>query len=388
VIPGLAAQAAGPASLLAWSLLSLASYPFAYTFAGLSARNPESGGIYSFAREAFGTRAAAVSAWLFLAWAITGAPAISLAAGSYVASSVPLTRPETFLIAALLLLTAFSVNYRGIRFSGRVQLAIVAVIVSVLTIAMAASSWSVKVSNFTPFLPSGLASVGVAAALIVWSFLGYENVSNVAEEFKDPKRDFSRSVAISVVLVSVLYLAVAAVIVGTATYKNGSGVTPFSTLMMSSVLGPAGGAVISALAVLIIFGTVNAYVAGMSRIIYAAARDGSFPAVLAKVDQRTGVPGRSVLFLLAMVLASLLAFYLLDFNIQSAFLATSGAAILTYVIGSAAGVRLLREKGARRVLPWASLLVSLGILPFIGGLLAVSLAIALVGVVYNWVGKR
>src|ERR1700686_780301 len=95
VIPGLAAQVAGPGSLLAWVLLSMASYPFAYTFARLSARNPESGGIYSFAKEAFGVRVGAVVAWLFVAWAMTGSPAISLAAGSYVASSVPLTRPET-----------------------------------------------------------------------------------------------------------------------------------------------------------------------------------------------------------------------------------------------------------------------------------------------------
>ena len=55
------------------------------------------------------------------------------------------------------------------------------------------------------------------------------------------------------------------------------------------------------------------------------------------------------------------------------------------VIGSAAGIRLLRERGTRRLLPWASLLVSLAILPFIGIVLAVSLAIALVGVVYSWI---
>jgi amino acid efflux transporter len=389
VIPGLAARAAGPASLLAWGLLSLASYPFAYTFSGLSARNPESGGIYSFAREAFGERAAALVAWLFVAWVISGAPAISLAAGSYVASSLPLTRPETFLVAGLLLLTAFSVNYRGIRLSGRVQLATVAVIVVVLSFAVVASSGSVKASNFTTFLPNGPASVGVAAALIVWSFLGYENVSNVAEEFKDPKRDFHRSVAISVVLVSALYLAVAAVTVGTAAYESGGGITPFSA-MMSSVLGASGGAVISALAVVIVFGTVNAYVAGMARVVYAAAKDGGFPRALARVDERTGVPGRSTLFLLALVMGSLLAFYLLDFDIQSAFLATSGAAILTYIVGSAAGVRLLRERGARRLLPWASLLVSLAILPFIGTLLGVSLAIATVGIAYSWarIGRR
>ncbi len=382
VIPGLAARAAGPASLLAWGLLSIASYPFAYTFSGLSARNPESGGIYSFTKEAVGARAAALVAWLFVAWMVIGAPAISLAAGSYVASSVPLTRAETFRVAGLLLLTAFSINHRGIRLSGRVQLATVAVIVVVLSFAVVASSGRVRASNFAPFLPFGPASVGVAAALIVWSFLGYENVSNVAEEFKDPKRDFHRSVAISVALVSVLYLAVAAVTVGTAAYKSGGGVTPFSALM-PVVLGPSGGAVISALALVIIFGTVNAYVAGMSRIVYAAARDGGLPQALAKVDLKTGVPGRSIGFMLALVLGSLLAFYFLQFDISSAFLATSGAAILTYVIGSAAGVRLLKEKGGRRLLPWASLLVSLAMLPFIGALLALSLAAALAGLVYT-----
>ena len=156
---------------------------------------------------------------------------------------------------------------------------------------------------------------------------------------------------------------------------------------MRPVFGPAGAAAISALAVVIIFSTVNAYVAGMARVLYAAARDGGLPSALANVDQRTGVPGRAVLALLVIFMASRLIVYVLDFGLQSAFLATSGAAILTYVIGSAAGVKLLAEKGARRLLPWASLLVSLAILPFIGALLAVSLAIALAGLAYTWFRK-
>jgi amino acid efflux transporter len=383
VIPGLAAQAAGPGSLLAWLLLSLASYPFAYTFARLSARRPESGGIYAFSKEAFGIGAGTVVAWLFIGWATVGGPAISLAAGAYVASVVQLSRPETFLVAGLLLLAAFSVNYSGIRLSGRVQLATVVIIITVLSVAVVASSKNVTTANFTPFLPNGPVSVGVAAALIVWSYLGYENVSNVAEEFRDPKRDFNRSIAISVLLVSILYLAVALVTIGTGAYRSGGGITPFS-ILMSSVFGTSGRVVISALAVVIIFSTINAYVAGMTRVIYAAARDGGLPRALAKVDQNTGVPGRSVAVLLALVLISLSTFYLLDLNVQSAFLATSGAAILTYVIGSAAGIRLLKERGARRLLPWVSLIVSLVILPFIGTLLAVSVVIGLFGAVYNW----
>jgi amino acid efflux transporter len=128
----------------------------------------------------------------------------------------------------------------------------------------------------------------------------------------------------------------------------------------------------------------------MARIIYAAARDGSFPSVLANVDRRTGVPNRAMLALLLMTLASLSIFYLLSIDIQSGFLGTSGAAILTYVIGSAAGIRLLKERGARRLLPWASLLVSAAILPFIGVPLAIGMAIAFTGLAYTWIktGKK
>src|SRR5438309_9410635 len=64
VLPGLAAQIAGPASLIAWLILSLASYPLAYTFASLSARKPESGGVYAFAREGFGQRWADAVGWM------------------------------------------------------------------------------------------------------------------------------------------------------------------------------------------------------------------------------------------------------------------------------------------------------------------------------------
>src|SRR5438046_8835385 len=69
VIPGLAARIAGPASILSWIILSIASYPFAYTFAKLSARRPESGRLYVFAREGLGIRTSSDTAWLFLAGA-------------------------------------------------------------------------------------------------------------------------------------------------------------------------------------------------------------------------------------------------------------------------------------------------------------------------------
>src|SRR2546427_7508738 len=108
----------------------------------------------------------------------------------------------------------------------------------------------------------------------------------------------------------------------------------------------------------------------MARVYYAAARDGVFPRTLATVDRRTGVPHHALVFLIVLVLVSLLAFYLVEVDFVTAFLMASGAAVLTYVIGSIAGIRLLNERGMRRVLPWISLLVSVALLPFIGALLA------------------
>src|SRR6266699_1710348 len=350
VIPGLAARIAGPASIVSWALLSLASYPCAYTFAKLSAKRPESGGIYAFARDGIGLNAGAATAWLFLAWAVLGAPAATVAAASYLAFVFPLTRPDVYLAAASILILAFVVNYVGIRFTGRVQL-------------------------------------GTAAALIVWSYLGYENTSNVAEEFRNPERDFHRSVVISVFLISGLYLAIAVVTVGTGAYTVGGGVTPFAA-MMSDAFGSYGGAIVALLAVFVTFGTVNAYVAGMARAYYAAARDGVFPRTLAAVDRRTGVPHHALAFLIVLVLLSLLAFYILNIDFVSAFLMASGAAILTYVIGSAAGIRLLQERGMRRVLPWISLGVSVAPLPFIDKHLAASVAIVGVGLLASWALSR
>jgi len=383
VIPGLAARIAGPASIVSWALLSLASYPFAYTFAKLSSKRPESGGIYAFARDGIGLRAGAAAAWLFLAWAVLGAPAATVAAASYLVFVFPLTRSDIFLVAAGILIAAFVVNYMGIRFTGRVQVATVAAILVALGIAVVASAPRITPANYVPFLPNGVASIGTAAALIVWSYLGYENTSNVAEEFRDPERDFHRSVVISVLLISGLYLAVAFVTVGTGAYLVGSGATPFAA-MMSSAFGTYGGAIVAVLAVFVTFGTVNAYVAGMARVYYAAARDGVFPKTLAAVDRRTGVPHHSLVFLIVLVLLSLLAFYILEVDFVPAFLMASGAAILTYVIGSVAGIRLLKERGMRRALPWISLAVSVSLLPFIGVLMAASVAIAGVGLLASW----
>src|SRR3989475_11453136 len=133
---------------------------------------------------------------------------------------------------------------------------------------------------------------------------------------------------------------------------------------------------------------VNAYVEVMARVYYGVAREAVFPMTLAAVDRRTGAPHHSLVFLIVLVLLSLLAFYILAVDFVSAFLMASGAAILTYVIGSIAGIRLLKERGMRRAVSWISLAGSVSLLPFIGSLPAASVAISGVGLLISWALSR
>jgi amino acid efflux transporter len=388
VLPGLAAQLAGPASLIAWAILSLASYPFAYTFASLSARNPESGGIYSFAKESFGLPIAVVTGWLFAFWYITGAPAATLIAASYLAYAFPMGRFGVFLAAGCIILLAFITNYRGIVFSNKVQVGVVVSIVILLLAAVVLSSGSVSLRNFSPFFPNGLLPVGTAAALIFWSYLGYENVSNVAEEFENPQRDFQRSVVLSVILIGGLYVAVSVVTIGTLAYEAGGSVAPFAAIF-SHVLGSHGAIGTSILAVVIIFATANAYTSGMSRVIFAVARDGGLPKTLEYIHPSSGTPTRSLMMLSGFSTFMLILYYFLDVNLQTALLIPSGAAILIYIIGSGAGIRLLRTSGAKRILPWISLIMSIVILPFVGTLAFASIATGILALAYvRWKNRE
>ncbi len=391
VLPGLAAQIAGPASLLAWGLLAIASLPIAFTFAALSARRPESGGIYGFAREAFGPTVATVCGWLFTLWLVTGAPAVALITASYLSYAFPIDRPESFLLGIGVVAAAFVVNYQGIVVSNRIQLAVIGSIVALLLVTIGLSGIRISPGHFVPFLPDGIVSVGTATALIFWSFLGYENVSNVAEEFEDPSRDFPRSVVSSVALIGGLYFAIAFVTVGTGAYTAGGGVAPFAAIL-GNVLGPYGAEGTALLAVFIIFGVANAYTTGMSRVVYATARDGGFPRALGRLDPRTGVPRAALLAMFAMVAIVFAFYYAFNVDLATALLVASGAAIVLYLVGSAAGFRLRPRIGRlerpTRVWPAVSFAIALVVLPFIGWPLLVTLAVVGVAGAYAVFGSR
>jgi amino acid efflux transporter len=381
VIPGLAAVIAGPASLFVWLVLSLASYPLAFTFASLATRSPLSGGIYSFTKEGLGQMYANAVGWLFAFGYIVGTPAATLIAGYYVAYTFSMNKALVFIVAAAMVLASLGINYRGVLFSGRIQLVVTALMVGLLVSAVILSIPYVRLDNFGG-TSVGIGPLGVAAALIVWSYFGYENVPNVAEEFKDPKRDFQRSVVLSVIISGALYMLVSFSVIGTGVYTSGGSDAPFASLM-SLLLGRYGEVATMVIALIIIFGTVNAYTTGISRVIYAAARDGGFPLSMSRINHRTGVPVTAIIAITVGSVVSMLVFYSFDVNLQTILLASNGIVLTIYVFGAAASIRLLKVSGVTRLFPWFSLALPLMLLPFVGYILGVVLLVVAASFAYS-----
>lgn len=157
--------------------------------------------------------------------------------------------------------------------------------------------------------------------------------------------------------------------------------SPFAAIF-ANVFGNYGGGGTAILAIVIIFATVNAYTAGMSRVVLAVARDHGLPKWIDHVDAKTGTPTRSLMMLSGCSLLMLMFYYFFDVGLQTALLIPSGAAILVYIIGSASGVKLLSDKGLRKIFPWISLILSIVLLPFVGILALGSIAAGIAAYLY------
>src|SRR5208337_1038546 len=197
VAPAIAANIAGPSSIVAWILLSLLSYPIGYTFGALAATYPNAGGLSSFVKRGFGWTIGTVAGWLFVFSFFVGSPIVAIIASSYVIISLGLSQALLYPIAFFFMCFTILINVTGIRISSRVESIVLGTVVALLFLAVALTLPHVQLSNFTPFAPKGWLAIGTVAVIIFWSFQGYENVPHMAEEFKNPQRDFKLSIAIS-----------------------------------------------------------------------------------------------------------------------------------------------------------------------------------------------
>ncbi|PRX96223.1 APC family permease [Allonocardiopsis opalescens] len=341
-LPSLAAQVAGPASLLAWAGLALASVPIAAAFAALGARFPDSGGLSTYARRAFGPRAAAVAGWLFYAAMPLGIPPLALMGAGYVTSAAGgAGAGATLLVAAAILAPPLAANAVGLRLSGRMQLAVTLVLALLLVAAVVLSLPHADPGNLTPFAPHGLLAVGSAAGLLLWAFHGWEAVPQLSAEFADPRRDIPRATAAALVVICGLYLAVATTCVLVLGPAAAGTQAPLALLLARGLDSSAVHIAAAVIAVVIIIGTVNTYLASAAKLGAALGRDGALPAWFARGAAPGAVPRRSLAVVAALSSLGLAVAVPAGAGLDVMIRTTIPLVMTVAGIGLAAGVRLL-----------------------------------------------
>jgi amino acid efflux transporter len=365
IVPALAAEAAGPASVIAWVALLALSAPLAIAFAALGVRHPESGGTAAYARAAFGPRAGGITGWWFLAGVVLGAPAVALIGGFYVAELIGAGREGAVAAAAGMMATVMAANAAGLRTSARLQLGLAGVLAALLLVAVISALPESRAEHWTPFAPHGWTAVGTAASLLMLSFIGWEAVSHLAGELADPARQLPRAIFAALGVVVVLYLGLAVVTVGVLGTAAPSQV-PLADLMAAG-LGAPGRTATAALAVLLTMGTMNAYIAAAVKLAGALAHEGSAPAALARAGRALATIATAGALLLIPLAADLL-------SVEGLIRATSASFVAVYVTATAAGVRLL--EGAARAAAAVAFAAVVVVLGFSGPYLIVPAAVA------------
>ncbi|HKF31777.1 MAG TPA: APC family permease [Jatrophihabitantaceae bacterium] len=380
-LPALAAKAAGPASLIAWAGLVVLSVPLAATFAALGSRYPDSGGVSTYARRAFGELAGVVVGWCFYFAVPVGAPAAALFGGAYVSAATGGGSTTMTVTAAALLLAVAAMNAAGLSVSARAQLVLAGVLLALLVSSVALSLPDARAGNLHPFAPHGWLAVGSAGALLVWSFAGWEAITHLAAEFRRPARDLPRATGAAVVVVGALYLGVAFATVAVLGRSADDSAAPLGDLMARGLGGPAR-VLAAVVAVLLTMGTMNAYFAGAAKLGAALGRDGALPAWLAHGSVAGEVPRRSLGLLSVLAFLALAVVTATDVSVRPLVLLTTALLVAVYAVGVAAAVRLLPLHTRAGVAALAALAAVGLLLAMSGPYLALPLLLAVAAAIY------
>jgi amino acid efflux transporter len=337
LVPALAAQAAGAASIAAWCALLVLSAPLAIVFAALGVRHPVAGGVSAYVREGFGADAAALTGGWFIAAVFCGAPAVALIGGYYVADLTGSGTAVAATVGLLMFGTVLVTNAFGLRISSGFQLVLASVLVGVLALAVSVALPSRAADNWHPFAPHGWWAVGTAANILVWLFVGWEAVAQLAGDFRRPDVDLPRAIALAFGVVTVLYMGLAVATIGVSSETRSR--VPLADLV-SVGFGSVGRDATAVLAVALTMGTMNVYIGGTSKLIASLANEGALPRVLG-ADSHRSIPRRPLL-LIGLVGLPMLAGLLAGFTTTDALVrSTSACFIAVYVLALASGYRIL-----------------------------------------------
>jgi basic amino acid/polyamine antiporter, APA family len=319
---------AGPGLVLSFVLTAMVCTLTALCYAEFAAMVPVSGSAYTYAYGTLGELVAWIIGWdLILEYAI-GNVGVAISWANYfytwletmgihlprwlaidygtaaarmpeVVAQAPhfMGVPLVFNLLAFLIVMAITVVLVwGIRESAAFNFGMVAVKLVVLGFFLTVSFAYVQPENWRPFLPNGFNGLAAGAAIVFFAYIGFDAISTTAEETRDPQRNMPIGIIGSLVICTVIYIAVAAVFTGMISYGDlrktlASEQAEPLTLAMKHVNMPiwmvgvvAFGSVVAHTAVLLVFQL------GQPRIFFAMARDGLLPQIFARVHPRFRTP--------------------------------------------------------------------------------------------------
>jgi len=402
-IPLALAAMGGPQAMLGWILGAFISLCDGMVWAELGSAMPFSGGPYYYLLNAFGPRSfGQLVSFLFLWQSIILGP-LSIAGGAvgfaqYTGYLFPnIHHWGTVGVAAAVCLVNMVLVYRNIRSIAHLSIGIAVIVI-------ASTAWII-LSGVTHF-HAGLAldfpqnafhlsrgfffGLGSATLFAVYDYGGYYNVCLIADEVQRPKRTLPRSILFSIVLVAAIYLVMNVAIIGVVPWREAVHSQAIVADFMVRIYGGMGGKVVAVLIVIASFGSVFAVLLGYSRIPYAAAIEGQFFSVFARLHPKGNFPYVSIL---ALGFCSALACLL---SLESLFTALIVAQTVLQFAGQCVAVMLLRGQKKEPVdsyrmplyplpalialLGWIYIVASSGLryIAFAAGLLALGVAMYLV----------
>lgn len=297
IVPGIAAQIAGPASIISWLLLTIISCPVAFVFAQMSILVPDSGGVPAFVEHSFGKYYGKSLSVLLVFTMIVGNPVMGLASAHYLKGIVQFDLEWLPLIGYGFMLISIIFNLIGLRTSSKIQSIALFILISGLLIIIFTALPKTQVDYLVPFAPNGWKAVGTAMTVCFFSFLGWENVSSIAEEVKDSEKTFRAVIPWAIISVGVLYLSIAFVYITVVSPDmQGKDITILSSIL-KTVFGNHIQAIGGVFALSLLILSTNSWVLGASRQTYSLARDEIIFPSFSKLSSRSGTPTRAILFL-------------------------------------------------------------------------------------------
>ncbi|MGD0459191.1 MAG: APC family permease [Terriglobia bacterium] len=309
-IPLFLATMGGPQAMLGWLVGALLAFCDGLVWAELGAAMPKAGGSYNYLREAYGAHSAGRWFSFLMVWQIMFSAPLSVASGSigfanYLHYLLPGLSPGGVrIVAAIFPLILVALLYRRIGALGNVSVVLVGGVILGCFWIIFSGLPHLSARRLLDFPPGAFhlnlifwVGLGHATLYALYDYFGYYNVCYLAEEIRDPGRVIPRAIMFSILAVGTLYVLMTASFLSVIPWRDAIHSPFIASVYIATLQGAAAGKVMTGLLLWIAFSSVFSLLLGYSRIPYAAAMDGNFFRVFARLHPKGQFPYVSLITL-------------------------------------------------------------------------------------------